>query len=108
MTILNASFIINRNHEEMFKQWFSEVMATINAVNPVKCTLTAMRDANGISYLESEAHTMAAQWTFENIEQACKWRDRTLPEIGKSFNRKFGADVPVFSSIFEVVQTYDA
>ena len=131
MVKLNASFIIERAREDEFLDWFEEkedkarkerkerraLKASEEGRDsePVKegddwaddfarkCEVLALRDANGEDYIDSESHTLAAQWKFFTLEDAREWRQRVLMPVMEEFMERFQPGCLYFTSIFYVL-----
>lgn len=106
MFILNASFIFERGLEPQFLSWFEEIRCRLDASAPNECTVSSLRDTNGESYDQADAHTIAAQWQFDSFAEAWKWREMNFATIADSFADTFGSHTIVFTSIFEKLKTY--
>ncbi len=98
--ICNATFMIECRLEDKFLEWLrNRKPALLTGNNPAR--LSAMRMAGGIDYRHAEAQSVAFQQEFPSIEGAQAWIDGPLAQVAADFERDFGPQAMVFTSIFE-------
>lgn len=103
MVIFNSSFMIEREREKELLGWLRCELAGLGLAGVSGARVTAMREANGVDYREAEGQTVAFQLEFSSIEEARKWGSEVFAPLAARFERGFGPQAFVFTSIFEVV-----
>lgn len=100
MLIHNSSFFIPRMREDEFLKWFdASSEAIVMAGNNPR--LSAMREAQDEDQQDSPAQSIAFQLEFDNIDDVRRYSAGPLADFLKAFNREFGPDAMVFTSLFE-------
>ena len=96
---------MEREREDSFVDWLrGEIVRMENVSGSLAGKrVTAMREAGGVDYREAEAQSVAFQAEFENVEAARKWSGDVFSTTAARFEEKFGPQVMVFTSIFEVL-----
>ena len=114
MVIYNCTFMMLREKEGEFLDWFRAGVGALTApeapgegsrvgFEPGNPRLSALVSAGGISRDEAEAHSVAFQVEFVDEAQAQRWADARLGRLCAAFAEKFGPEAMTFSSIFSCI-----
>ena len=114
MVIYNCTFMMLREKEGEFLDWFRAEVGALTApeapgegsrvgFEPCDPRLSALVSAGGISRDEADAHSVAFQVEFADEAQAQRWADARLGRLCAVFAEKFGPEAMTFSSIFRCI-----
>lgn len=102
MYIHNATFMILHQRETEFLSWLRqripEISGKIRYMESPR--LSSLVEAGGVSRDMSDALSIAFQVGFESEEEARSYGDNILAELIVNFERIFGPEAVVFTSIF--------
>lgn len=117
MLIHNTTFMMEPGRESEFLQWFRtqlpELTGTGGGKDPdstdeASCggrapRLSALRMAAGQEAGEDQAHSVAFQMEFADIDTLVKWADGPLEAMAMRFMKHFGPNAVFFTSVFETI-----
>lgn len=107
MLIHNNTFMILREREEEFLEWFrAEIPLLEEASGGVNARLSVMRKAGGQYQIESEAQSVAFQMEFETMDALEAWAAGPMARVVERFEKRFGPEAMTFTSVFETVNPY--
>lgn len=101
MIIHNATFMIVKERESEFVDWFRENVGMLGELRDPR--LSAMREAGGVDYRQAEAQSVAFQCEFASIGEARLWSAGRFAELAALFEERFGPEAMVFTSLFEIL-----
>lgn len=114
MVIHNATFMVAREREREFIDWFAGMRRQIALKSaglheseslpmPSHIRLSAMREAGGQHHTAADVASISFQAEFFDVEEALDWRRRVMSDVVDAFEAEFGPDAMVFMSVFEEV-----
>ncbi len=114
MVIHNATFMVTRDREREFIDWFAGMRQEIERKSaglhesealpmPSNMRLSAMREAGGQHHTAADAASISFQAEFFDVSEALEWRRRVMSDVVDSFEAAFGPEAMAFMSVFEEV-----
>lgn len=100
MTILNTTFIIERNLETEFTEWLRNVYVPAASASG---TFASSRLARVISNEDPMAVSIACELKAESLSEAVKWHDVTAALLRDDMNARWGERALFFSTYLKEI-----
>ena len=116
MLIHNTTFMMEPGRESDFLEWFRTQLPVLTGSDSENAAgagvascggtaprLSALRMAAGQDAGEDQAHSVAFQMEFADMDSLLKWADGPLDDTAMLFMKRFGPNAAFFTSVFETI-----